>query len=109
MPKSTKSAKSKKKTSKVTETNSETNVLESSQWTLERYSKLCREVHNDCLLDYADSIDDPMLWYDSAKSILEFHEDGLKQFMKTKLKVRDVIGCLADDLAYPGNCSAYRK
>jgi hypothetical protein len=48
-----------------------------------------------------------MLWYDAAKSLLEYEEE-LEQFMKAVLQVKDTVGCLADDLAYPANCLYYK-
>ena len=80
----------------------------SDQWTLAKYSKMCRDANADISLDYSDMVDSPELWYDLAKCLLE-NEEGLESFIKTKIKARDVIGRLTDDLAYPGNCNSHRK
>ena len=99
MKKSTKSKNTKNKASKILE--------DTSEWNLARYSKMCRETCEEIRLGYPDS-DSAELWYDLAKCVLE-NEEGLEAFIKNTLGVKDVLGCLTDDLAYPGNCQRYAR
>lgn len=77
-----------------------------SKWTLQRYQKICRESNDEIVAEYAGMLHDDMLWYDLASSMLE-HEDGLYEFIRDRIGAEDVKGCLADDLAYPGNAMGY--
>ena len=45
---------------------------------------------------------------DLARLILE-NSPGLEQWLVEKVGATDFLGCLVDDLFYPGNCSDYRK
>lgn len=76
-------------------------------WTLAKYAKMCRDCRSDADSEYADSLNDDMLWFDMASCMLE-QGDGLEEFIRDRIGARDVKGCLADDLAYPGNCKSYK-
>lgn len=82
-----------------------------TKWSVARYAKLCRDT-NEGLNDSAEEsgTDSASIAYEVAQSVLEM-EKGLEDFMKTKLKclsTEGAIGCLADDICYPGNCKAYK-
>ena len=77
-----------------------------SNWTLAKYTKMCKDCRSDAESEYQDMLESSELWYDIAQCMLD-NEDGLEEFMKTKLNITDIKGCLADDLAFPGNCNNY--
>ena len=76
-------------------------------WTLAKYTKMCRDFRSDAQSEYAEELGNDMLWFDMAESLLE-QDDGLTEFIRDRIGAKDVKGCLADDLAYPGNCKWYK-
>jgi hypothetical protein len=77
-----------------------------SNWTLAKYAKMCRDSRSDAESEYQDMLGDDMLWFDMAQCMLD-QDDGLHEFIRDRIGARDVKGCLADDIAYPGNCNSY--
>jgi len=84
----------------------ESNTDFHENWTLAKYAKMCRDCRSDADSEYADSLEDDMLWFDMAQCMLD-QDDGLLEFLRDRIGVQDVKGCLADDLAFPGNCKSY--
>jgi len=78
-----------------------------SKWTLARYAKMCRDCRSDAESEYKDMLDSSELWYDMAQCMLDNDDDGLEAFIRDEIGASDFKGCLADDLAYPGNCRSY--
>ena len=77
-----------------------------SDWTLAKYAKMCKDCRSDAESEYQDMLEDSGLWYDMAQCMLD-QDDGLEEFLRDRIGATDFKGCLADDLAYPGNCRSY--
>lgn len=82
--------------------------MKSSQWNLSKYAKMCRD-NREGLEDDYEGVSDEM-FSELAQYMLEEDEE-LANWMKANIlkgiKDPDVRGCLADDIAYPGNCRRY--
>lgn len=76
-------------------------------WSPARYAKYCKDTNEGLNDECADSGSDmDSIAREVADSCLDM-EPGLREFLQ-KYGVKDVVGALADDICYPGNCKNYK-